>query len=229
MVLPVWTSRRGSQRDRNHDAGGLVVVRNCAMAIVVDEFTSSPSQGELARAVVSEMISLWHQDPRVAVPVVAAMMRQVHAGLRHRFRLSNAAYGILLTERGSTEATALTAGDCRVGVREGGLCTWLTQPHTKEETLIRLGLTPGPGDQSTVTRCFKPRRWMEPEAVFLAQSADTSWALATDGFGNGIATQVVEPDDDASCINFSWSGLGRPDTADGNWYSTLDGLEQEAG
>lgn len=201
------------------------------MAIVVDEFTSSPAQGRLARAVVSQTTARWSCQPSVECSVVTAMIRNVHSDLRDGFRLSNATYGVLLTERGSSTVTALMAGDCRIGAIDGDGWKWLTQPQTKEAALLRLGVAPAPGDRSTVTRCFKPRRWIEPEVVSLAQREGMTWALATDGFEPRATPQdsAGDAEDDASCLQFSWSGFGEPDTGDGNWYCCVDEATREAG
>ncbi|GEM_PF-1774434 len=217
---PVWTSRRGLEREWNHDAGGLSIVGNQAIAVIVDEFTSSPSRGMMARELVCRLLQSWYRAPTVVGAEVSLMMQSVHTELRHQYRQSMAAYGVLLTEKGSQAASVLVAGDCRIGsLRDRGV-VWLTRPHTKEETLIQMGEKPAPGDRSTVTRCFKPRRWMEPETVTLEQNDDMTWAISTDGYSS--VTQVGDPfqsDDDASCIIFSWAGIGEPDTTDGNWYT----------
>jgi len=217
---PVWTSRRGLEREFNHDAGGLSIAGDQAIAVIVDEFTSSPSQGQMARELVCRLLQSWYVAPTVVCAEVSLMMQSIHTELRHQYRQSMAAYGILLTQKGSQTAFALVAGDCRIGSLQDSEAVWLTRPHTKEETLIRMGEKPAPGNRSTVTRCFKPRRWMEPETIVLEQKDDVTWAISTDGYSS--ATKVggpIQSDDDASCIIFSWAGNGEPDTLDGNWYT----------
>lgn len=189
------------------------------LAIIVDEFTSSPSGGCLAQSLVREVINQWCAEPQPCPKRLEVLVRNAHTKLRYRYPLAKAAYAALLLEKNSSTAWALVCGDCRVGVYMGGFVRWLTEPHTLSVAACAAGISSNATDVFSVTRCFKPSRWVAPQIIRLDGYDGALWSLATDGFTCLPPTQWGEPgEDDSSCITFDWNSVVPDSEVNGNWY-----------
>lgn len=194
------------------------------LAIIVDEFTSSPSGGCLAQSLVREVINQWCVEPEPCPKHLEELMRNAHTKLRYEYPLAKAAYAILLLEKESSTAWALVCGDCRVGVYTDGSVRWLTEPHTLSAAACAAGISPNATDVFSVTRCFKPSRWVAPQIIRLDGYDGALWSLATDGFTCLAPAQWNEPgEDDSSCITFDWNSVSPDSEVNENWYCHSSG------
>lgn len=197
----------------------MAIAGTMMLAVVVDEFTSSPSGGALANAMVRALVDDWSAEPSACPEVIEAMIKGLHAKLRYQYPLAKAAYAVLAVQQGVPSAWALVCGDCRVGRIIEDSVAWLTDAHTLQATADLAGVKSTHEASFAVTRCFKPSKWHSPQKTRLVAPDNATWAIATDGFASDTSTgQDQSGEDDASCIFFSWEVSACAHEELENWY-----------
>jgi serine/threonine protein phosphatase PrpC len=161
-----WLSQQGKRTSDNRDRGGVGVRADEVLCLVLDGSTSGPTSGDLARQITRDLIDWFVATEEAATAEsLTAQLRRAHSGL-----------GTVLV---------LHAGDCLLGRHAGsGPIRWLIKPHTLANVASQI-----PIDEIAVshvrhrlTRSFRAREFMPPEATEIKAEPASSFIAATDGF-----------------------------------------------
>jgi serine/threonine protein phosphatase PrpC len=212
-------SVKGRARDENRDCVGARFDGVRGLFVVVDG-TSRPGSGELARALVDQIPTLYckkvakgssdnsHEE---AAELLKEVLNDVHDQLFSTAFTGSASYLVGVAAAGLL--TIAYEGDCCAGVAfSDDPITWLTAPHClanwkRDRDHRQLAADPG---RHRISRCFKARNQPDPEIVTRTIIKGEKLVFATDGFWADLSdvtqvqlleVEVLDPiniDDDAS-------------------------------
>ncbi|KQZ26508.1 hypothetical protein ASD50_03625 [Mesorhizobium sp. Root552] len=180
-----WRSQTGTRTDDNRDYGGVGLRGDEALCVVLDGSTKGPDSGALARQIASALID-WYvsTDQDITAEALTARLREIHAALSHEHLRGSASYMIVHVQSAHT-ILVLHAGDCLLGqVEEDGGITWMCQPHTLANIVgeIPVAEIARLAVRHRLTRSFRPREFMPPDATQRKIPKDSILVLGTDGF-----------------------------------------------
>lgn len=214
-------SVKGQARDENRDRVGARVDGARGLFVVVDG-TSRPGSGQLAQALVDQILTLYcekiaqgclddsHEE---AAALLKEVLNDVHDQLFSTAFTGSASYLVGVAAAGLL--TIAYEGDCCAGMAfSNGPITWLTAPHClanwkRDRDHRQLAADPG---RHRISRCFKARNKPDPEIVTRKIIEGEKLIFATDGFWAELSdvtqTQLLEvemldpihADDDVSWI-----------------------------
>jgi serine/threonine protein phosphatase PrpC len=214
-------SVKGRARDENRDGVGARFDGARGLFVVVDG-TSRPGSGQLAQALVAQILILYcekvargcsdnsHEE---AAELLKEVLNDVHDQLFSTALTGSASYLVGVAAAGLL--TIAYEGDCCAGVAfSNSPISWFTAPHClanwkRDRDHRQMAADPG---RHRISRCFKARNKPDPEIVTRTIIKGERLVFATDGFWADLsdATQaqllgaeVLSPlliDDDVSWI-----------------------------
>jgi serine/threonine protein phosphatase PrpC len=215
-----WCSHTGVAREENQDHAGIALSDDFLFAVVADGVFSRPQSGNLARALVANLvdraIGLDHQPGSAEV---VAWVADAHLKMKTG-RAPKSAVSFLATVFFRERLQfAVHAGDCRVGIQDSisGIA-WKTPVHS-----LATALRPLPEDElrthkarNQLTRTFNTKRFCVPEITEFDCAYDGGVVLVTDGYWAGLPLHIqqkyfastwgadVTCDDDVSRLAIRW-------------------------
>ena len=215
-----WTTQAGSHTADNRDAFAYATQANVSVYLIADGSSSHPRSGELAQALLNDLIKGFDQLPTLELNAeqLASAFQQIittrHQTLRTDYHLAACSYLLLCL----LPDTAFTVheGDCCLGfIEHDSEINWLSTVHCAPNW--RGDLTPAQIAQDStrhsLTRCFSARRTSNPEINFWPARPNQHWLLASDGFWAGLCPRTQQlflrdghlpappTDDDISCLS----------------------------
>ena len=181
-----WHSQKGNKTEDNRDYCGIGIRSGATLCIVLDGSTSGPKGGELARQVAHELID-WFVgvDTDMNAQAIIEIVQNIHNSLSRQFPFDSASYVIALIQD-KNPLLVLHSGDCLLGQHDGknNQVRWLTKPHTLANAtrgMSVVSLVDCPA-RHLLTRSFRPKEFMVPEASEIKIQLGDSFIVATDGF-----------------------------------------------
>ncbi|WP_136805152.1 PP2C family protein-serine/threonine phosphatase [Desulfosediminicola flagellatus] len=180
-----WYSCSGSRTVDNRDYCGLASGNGLSIYILADGFTNCRNGGPLAKDLIAAIIyKCQRESTDISIELVKKWLREIHREIRIKYISDSTAFIIAIFDS-EGNLTTLHAGDCLIGrVVEESNIEWLAVPHTlanatSDVTLEKMVNNP---NRNVLTRCFKGRRFRNPEEQSILIHSDDRIILATDGF-----------------------------------------------
>lgn len=215
-----WNSQAGTITPDNRDASAHIEQVHASLYLIADGSSSHPQSGELAKALLAKLTLDFSLLPAVALnpEQLAEALLQIIASSHQALRDAHphAACSYLVLCLLADAAFSIHEGDCCLGLIEpSGKISWLSPAHCLANWQGNLAHAELAQMQSRhrLTRCFSPRRVINPEINHWPLSANQHWLLATDGFWAGLSEQQQQTflrdgslparptDDDISCLS----------------------------
>jgi len=179
-----WYSKQGLHTDDNRDFCGVGLRSDATLCIVLDGSSSGANSGKLALLIARDLIDWFMITGQVTLEAIINRLRHIHTDLSTQFRRDSASFVIaLLAEENVVQV--LHSGDCLAGIHEGKVSIdWRTQPHTLAnpvDDMLIADIAASPV-RHRLTRSFRSREFIRPDASELAIKGDEQLILATDGF-----------------------------------------------
>ncbi len=200
-----WKSRKGSTRERNHDAAAVLLREPAILAIIVDGAEIKGRTCEFGMRFAREVADSVASQKDVDVGAVMTAMREVHSTLRRFYIPEKFCFAALLIRSDLNAAWMIGSGDCRIGrgAQLGGE-DWLSPVHnlasaTAETFNAKHALDPL---RHIVTRIVGVR-FDPPDMIKIDGVNGKSWTLATDGYWMNTLTLEEPPfpgEDDTSVL-----------------------------
>lgn len=174
-----WSSRQGTQRERNSDAVTLGQNRQLLVCLLVDAAERTAASQTFARhwglRIVPQVLATWRGQP----DPVLALLNDEQGALRRDFLLEVASYSLLCLDRDMATVHVFQVGDCLVGERQGDALEWWSRPHTLATW------PPAQNDSHSrhlLTRSLNAKRFCLPELHIRPFVPGTRLVMATDGY-----------------------------------------------
>lgn len=187
-----WRSQRGTKTGDNRDYGGVGIRPDGVLCLVLDGATSGPKSGELAGQIARDVID-WYVATAddVTAETLTAQLRKIHGSLSKQFPRDTASY-VIVCLAGTGPALVLHAGDCLLGRRVGkSPLQWLIRPHTLANVIddIPVAAIAESHVRHRLTRSFRAREFMPPNAAEIKAERGSSLIAATDGFWTELTSE----------------------------------------
>lgn len=198
-----WYSRKGNNGTDNRDFGAFLSTPTFELAVIVDASQRGALGADLARDWGTSVVDAARGLSTFSAEELMLRLRIFHEKLRYRYLTETASYAIAGIDHDGT-AWGMSCGDCRVGLIHMDQKNWLTPVHTLANAIDgaferRHADLPS---RHTVTRCWKSKRFDQPEVVTFAAGSDRI-CLASDGHWlehEWLLNPLDELIDDASCL-----------------------------
>lgn len=234
-----WRSQAGTRTKDNRDGGGMGFRGNEALCVVLDGSTRGPDGGALAQQIAHELID-WYvaTDEQITAETLTGRLRQVHEEVSRKYPRDSASY-MIVHVRNPDVILVLHAGDCLLGRwdEKSGIA-WLSKPNTLANVTgeIPVAEIAGLPARHRLTRSFRAREFMLPDAMEMKVEEDSVLVVATDGFwaelsasqqaefidGHEVHTPAELDDRSVLCIrlrnNTEVTGVSGVQTETGNLY-----------
>lgn len=215
-----WYTQAGSHTADNRDVCALATRANTSVYIIADGSSSHPRSGELAQALLNDLIQGFGHLPiqELNAEQLANEFQKIiaarHQTLRSDFPLAACSYLLLCLLPDAV--FTVHEGDCCLGVMDKDCeINWLTTVHCVPNWQGDLQPVQIAQDSSrhSLTRCFSARRMSNPEIIFWPARPNQHWLLASDGFWAGLCARTQQiflrdghlpdapTDDDISCLS----------------------------
>jgi len=230
-----WCSSKGRSRPENQDCAGIALGGSFLVAVVADGVFSRPRSGELAKALVSNLVNrvVAREHPPESDEVRQWIEDAFHELKSERAPKSSSSFIVATFARDQLLFT-VHAGDCRVGtLTPQSDVYWRTPVHsvaTAFQALPESELCVHPA-RNQLTRTFGTKRCCTPEILDFRCAYPGGAVLATDGYWAELPTEFQkeifstawkdqrEFEDDVSRLTINWGALpGKRTNASENLY-----------
>ena len=178
-----WLTDKGTRTSDNRDCAGIGENAHGSIIIVADGSTAGELDGDLARALVKEIVN-WFviAKPPVSADVLLGFLRDLHRDLAPHFPRGSVSYLIVIM---SSEGSVIAhAGDCTLGfLGTEGSVNWITAPHTLANAVKKLTLADIAKSRARhlLTYSFRAREFVAP-TIEKIDALASHLVIATDGF-----------------------------------------------
>lgn len=180
-----WRSQTGTRTEDNRDYGGVGLRGDEALCVVLDGSTKGPDGGALARGITCALID-WYvaTDEEITAATLTARLRGIHEAISREHSRDSASY-MIVHVRSREAVLVLHAGDCLLGLAAEKIgIVWQSQPHTLANVTGSLPVAEIAGlvARHRLTRSFRAREFLPPDAIEMKVTDGSLLLIATDGF-----------------------------------------------
>lgn len=187
----IWRSQGKSGSNHNKDCLGILIKKEFSLYIIVDGSSSTPKGGALAQELQHRVVNGLSNFNNPTSEDVVQLLKDIHIDVRREFAADSASY-LTLLNYSNLESFAVFAGDCRLGLfEEDGTITWITQVHSLANAIRELNEEElvGHSSRPVLTRCFKGKRFQNPDTKIVSLPQNKRFVIATDGFWASLSPE----------------------------------------